>query len=335
LIAPGLLILVIVSILGIGSWWILQDPQVKRLEFATTLAQGAGASAVLVGLFFTWKTVANSDRNLQLANQSNRSTRFYTAIEKLGDQNIHVQIGALHALSSIAHESPEDRKQCVAVIMSYLRHSMKNIAPEIYDERQSAAEAAIRILGRRPPDGPVWYRIPLDFSGLQLSHLDFRGGWFADCNFDFCDLSGSDFSVAVLHEATFINATLTGALFDGAGLFEADFSHAFLHGATFYDPFMDGGSGTFTQPEFNQAMKRVKFLSTIDDPWLDESLLEKGHRLYAADFREANTAQTVFHNTNLEDVKNITVEQLRAAKLGTSTRLPSRFASLMDQLTDR
>src|SRR5215204_6228213 len=66
-------------------------------DVRTTLLQGLGGLAVLVGAFFTY-------RQLHTARERQVTERFTRAIDQLGHENLDVRLGGIYALASAFHE---------------------------------------------------------------------------------------------------------------------------------------------------------------------------------------------------------------------------------------
>lgn len=85
----------------------------KRLELQndvrTTLLQGLGGLAVLVGAFFTY-------RQLHTAREGQVTERFTRAIDQLGHEKQDIRLGGIYALEHIADDSTQDRATVVEVL---------------------------------------------------------------------------------------------------------------------------------------------------------------------------------------------------------------------------
>jgi hypothetical protein len=71
-------------------------------EVRTTLLQGLGGAALLVGAYVTY-------RQLQTSREGQITERFTRAIDQLGSEHLDVRLGGLYALERIARDSPADR----------------------------------------------------------------------------------------------------------------------------------------------------------------------------------------------------------------------------------
>ncbi len=73
----------------------------ERTSLLQTTAQLVGGSALLAGLYLTWRT-------LQVNQEGQITERFSRAIEHLGDDRLAVRLGGIYALERIARDSPRD-----------------------------------------------------------------------------------------------------------------------------------------------------------------------------------------------------------------------------------
>jgi hypothetical protein len=97
----------------------LQDNRLKLQNDArTTLLQGLGGLAVLVGLFFSYRQLQHNRRQLehsiqmsreqhQLDQQGQITERFTRAIDQLGHERLDVRLGGIYALERITNDSPK------------------------------------------------------------------------------------------------------------------------------------------------------------------------------------------------------------------------------------
>jgi hypothetical protein len=111
----------------------LQDSRLKlQNDVRTTLLQGLGGLAVLVGVFFTYRQVQMSRRQLEHTIESNRqqheldrqgqvTERFTRAIDQLGSAQLDIRLGGIYALERIARDSDTDRPTIRDILTAYIR----------------------------------------------------------------------------------------------------------------------------------------------------------------------------------------------------------------------
>jgi hypothetical protein len=222
----------------------------RRLELQndvrTTLLQGLGGLAVLIGAFFTY-------RQLRIAREGQVTERFTRAIDQLGNDNMDVRLGGIYALERIANDSPQDRAAIGEVLTAFVRghapwppdrpgqldkdtalqdiRPLRTWAPDV--------QAVLTVLGRRKP--PVGILEALDLADTDLRYGNLRDADLQGATFEFAWLTGADLHRArlqrtmlfgaVLAYARLSEAELQGARMDHAQLQKADLHLAQLQGA--------------------------------------------------------------------------------------------------------
>jgi len=192
----------------------------KRLELQndvrTTLLQGLGGLAVLVGAFFTY-------RQLHTVREEQVTERFTRVIDQLGHEKQDVRLGGIYALERIANDSPQDRATVVEVLTAFVRDRAPwpprrpdqlgedtpiNEVPPLR-VRAMDMQAALTVLGRRKP--PIDPSQRLDLSAIDLRRVDLRGAKLQGADFFQAKLQG-----AILLEADLRDAHLRAAWMQGA-----------------------------------------------------------------------------------------------------------------------
>src|SRR5829696_4431424 len=201
----------------------LRDSRLKlQNDVRTTLLQGVGGLAVLVGAFFTYRQVQIGRRQLDVAQQGQVTERFTRAIDQLGSQSLDVRLGGIYALERIASDSPQDRAAIAEVLTAFIRGhapwppSRPNQPPEdmpikeipYLRYRAPDVQAGLTVLGRQP-----------SMTGSQPLNLSDT------------DLRRADLSNADLQEAMLRGVRLQGANIRAAQLQRVDLSHAQLQEA--------------------------------------------------------------------------------------------------------
>jgi uncharacterized protein YjbI with pentapeptide repeats len=225
----------------------LQDSRLKlQNDVRTTLLQGLGGLAVLVGAFFTYRQVQTSRRQLEHTIESSRqqheldrqgqvTERFTRAIDQLGHAQLDVRLGGIYALERIARDSPDDRATIGEVLTAFVRgHAPwpprlpgQYMATAPIDEvpelqiRAPDVQACLTVLGRG------------GFASPAQGHGD-------RLNLHAVDLRQAYLRGAHLERARLVGAHLEGANLIGAHLEEADLSGAHLEGADLHSANLDG-----------------------------------------------------------------------------------------------
>src|SRR5215203_1072506 len=106
---------------GILVWHIAPSGAAEKQALVVTLAQILGGTALLSGLYFTWRT-------LQVNREGQITERFTRAIDQLGKiedgtKLFEIRIGGIYALERIARESEEDYWPIMEILTAYVRHN--------------------------------------------------------------------------------------------------------------------------------------------------------------------------------------------------------------------
>jgi hypothetical protein len=218
------------------------------------------ASAALVTLIFTGRTVGETNQQLKIAEQGQVTDRYNAAITNLGSHSEDVRLGGIYALQRLMQDSPRDQPTVIAVLCAYVRdHSAEITARSTVEPTD--IQAALTVVETRDPahDGDTTV---VDLRGANLSLADLvplreeRSGAVIMRNVDLADanltgatlrgnlvganLSGADLSCAHLRGANLTSADLTGATLDQADLTGAILDHADLSGATLWHAHLRG-----------------------------------------------------------------------------------------------
>jgi hypothetical protein len=114
--------LVIVQLFLVLDWYIAPTKPSQRKDLILTLAQILGGTALLSGLYFTW-------RSLQVNREGQITDRFTRAIDQLGktddkgNKRLEIRIGGIYALGRIAKESKEDYWPIMEILTAYVRQN--------------------------------------------------------------------------------------------------------------------------------------------------------------------------------------------------------------------
>ncbi|WP_157408292.1 pentapeptide repeat-containing protein [Actinoplanes sp. N902-109] len=215
----------------------LQQAQSKlATEARAAVLQAIAGLLVAVGAAATW-------RQVRISREGQLTDRFGRAVEQLGSANPNVRVGGIYALERISRNSPDDRHHIQYLLSSFVRQQASlaattgaapvDTALPWMRVRAPDVQAAMGVLGRRPPDRrqPVLYLSRMDLrsvalndanlTGAKLRHANLARAVLIGARLDAADLTGADLRSAHLEGASLTGADLTGALLDGAVLLRA------------------------------------------------------------------------------------------------------------------
>jgi hypothetical protein len=232
-----------------------------RNDVRGQLLQGLGASVLLAGLYFTWRT-------LRLNTQGQITDRFTKAVDQLGDKNADVRIGGIYALARIAHDSPPDQAAIAHILVASIRRAAAKPGSETRPDVQAAMSVITDSRFERPH---MESGVPLDLSGLTLRRLE-----LSDANLQRLDLRGSHLEECDLRGARFDEADLRDARLDGSEFFLTNFRKADLRGAYFDDA--DVSRASFQQADLRgthfNSVRNLHDVRSIEGAWFDPGATE-------------------------------------------------------------
>jgi hypothetical protein len=275
----------------------------RENEARKTFAQIIGGIVVLLGAYYTWRSVQQTERaqraseenalkSREISQQGQITDRFTRAIAQLGDDKLEIRVGGIFALERIAKDSERDYEPIMEVLTAYLRHHApwQEVEPSALEKEQprlqADIEAALAVVGtvahmyQKPAQLFNLYRIGV--RGAILDGPNFSSLSMPQADFSWCTLYRANFTNTLLNSARFCHALLTGADFGGAILDYADLRWADL-----------------AEANLNTAKLRGAKLT--------------GAKLSEADFRGAD----------LSGALGLTQEQIKAAKTDETTKLPA------------
>jgi len=100
-----------------------KDRITTELEILKTLAQLLGGVVLLIGIYFTWKNISATNKNLEIAQDGQVLERFNKAIEHIGNDKIQVRVGGIYALEGMARNAKTqmDYWMTVEIIVAFIR----------------------------------------------------------------------------------------------------------------------------------------------------------------------------------------------------------------------
>jgi hypothetical protein len=227
-------------------------PDVERIKAENdsmrTLTQVFGGAFVLVGLYFSAKSIAISKRD-------QASDRVGDAMAALGSTSEAQRVGAITVLADILSRPSKDYYVARTTLSAFVR---SQTGDEIYrskhrDGPSVDVQAALNALGGRgwgSRCAPRQQRI-LDLRNTFLVGVDLRDGYFAGADFGHSNLSSANLHNATLTQVRFTGVTATRASFVQADLRKATFYQATADGAAFREALLD--DSIFTRADLRDA----------------------------------------------------------------------------------
>lgn len=241
------------------------------------------------------------------------AAEFSKAVQDLESEELNTRLGAMYVLESISRHSTDLYHW--PVMQAFCAYFQQRFPQEALTEDnfpidletvykmigQRLVSYEKRIKGEAIDEQKRIYLKDLDFTSISLKAFNFRG-----CRLDYfilseCDLRDKDFFGTNLKGVLFKQANLTRSNFIGAIIRDCDFSEANL-----------------SQAEFIMAR-----LSSVN--------LQKAN-LKGANLRQADLNGSNFKGANLEQVIDLTLEQLKTAIIDEHTVLPANLMKHRDEL---
>ena len=284
-----------------GSRSSLQPKDYLELESAirTGLAQAIGGTAILIGLFFTWRNIRATERNLEtsqqatvknlsLAQEGQITERFTKAIDQLGSDKLQVRLGGIYALERIARDSQADHWAVVEILTAFVRANspaQPNVKSHAATELGTDIQAVLTVLTRRnlQHEKNSKQRIDLRRSNLQ-------GAVLIGCQLERAILWNADLSEANLRDSNLTSAGLKEARLESAALTLANLERATLGGANLENAACAGARMEGTQ--LNGANLRSAHLDDVN---------LSGANLFQADLTGASLLNANLSGAILQD----------------------------------
>jgi hypothetical protein len=253
----GVLVLFAV-VVGILHWYIAPSGAEQKQALVVTLAQILAGTALLSGLYFTWRT-------LQVNREGQLTERFTRAIDQLGatddktgEPRLELRLGGIYALERIDKESPERayHRTVVEVLTAYIREDSRQDRGESSRPTLASNEDAEQDKGVERDAEPTLRRPPADIQAIldvlnrreedrvpkkhHVHHLELQGANLEGAYLQGADLEGARLEGANLQGAGLEGAHLEDARLQGANLQGAHLQAAHLQGARLQGADLEG-----------------------------------------------------------------------------------------------
>ena len=238
-IATGLWLWVIPAWRTISTVPIAADKIPLQIELIQTIAQALLWFSLLATLYVAWRRATAAEDAVKVAQESQITERFASAIEQLGSDKMAIRLGGIYALERIANDSAKDHWQIVQVLTAYVRDKPlweNGSAPEASGQTSTTdIQAILTVLGRlNTRYGETGNKLDLrkaDLRGTDLRGINFRGAILMEANLQGVLLNGMNLESADLRYSDFRRTDLTGANLQKAKLTQSDFRGADLTNA--------------------------------------------------------------------------------------------------------
>jgi uncharacterized protein YjbI with pentapeptide repeats len=302
----------------------------ERKDLVLALAQILAGMALLLGLYFTWRT-------LQVNREGQITERFTRAIDQLGSKELEIRIGGIYALERIARDSERDHWPIIEVLTAYVRQHAVEKRPKEDSRGESATtrvsppnadiQAILTVIARRKGYYGNGEPEPLDLQGTDLRRSSALGR------------GGVHLEGAYLQRANLSGAHLEGVYLQGANLSGAHLEGAFMDSYQFLEPqklVVKGPPVHLENAIFRGArLKEAKLRDArLENAILSEASLERadlygahleGATLDGASLEGARLEGTHLERTDLSRAQGLTQEQVNVAIGDPSTTLPNRL----------
>jgi uncharacterized protein YjbI with pentapeptide repeats len=280
----------------------------RRLELQndvrTTLLQGLGGLAVLVGAFFTY-------RQLGIAREGQVTERFTRAIDQLGNDNMDVRLGGIYALERMANDSPQDRATIGRILNTFVRGhapwppTRPSQPPEgtpiedipLLAIRAADVQLALTMICRREAaihPGRTLELRETDLRNADLQNTDLRGANLWGARLNGTNFFGAQLQGALLWTAELKHVHLIGAKVQQAILSNAQLQDAQLYGTHLQEAHLEGAQ--LQRADLQKAL--------LQDAYLIQAQLQgadlRGAQLQGADLRGAQVQGANLMGARLE-----------------------------------
>lgn len=236
-----------------------KDFYLAQNAFLATAVQSAAGAVLLVGLIFTARQLANTEKSLELTREGQITERFTRAIEHLGSDKLEIRLGGIYALERIAWDSERDHGPVMEVLTTFVREnahwtdrtvvgatwwrriaivglSVRNTWQAMSQVRRSSfwgyhppradIQAAMTVIGRRKRTYRKGEELPLDLRETDLRFLRLDRAHLEGVNLALAHLESACLEGANLHGANLTFARLDGTHLSGADLRDASVLNA-------------------------------------------------------------------------------------------------------------
>jgi hypothetical protein len=222
------LVAVVVLLFVVLNWYVGPKTPSVRKDLVVAVAQILAGTALLSGLYFTWRT-------LQVNREGQITERFTRAIDQLGNESEDVRLGGIYALERISRESQEDHWPIMEILTAYVRQHAYWLGEVVWEGAKGDGEPSYGAEGHS--DAPLESESPdvtypasvtvqavmtvlrrrtRSFRHGEPEPLDLRGTRLVETNLQGANLQGANLHRANLHRANLQGANLRSVNLSGA-----------------------------------------------------------------------------------------------------------------------
>ncbi len=341
----AVLAVIVVLLLLLLDWYIAPEKPGERKDLVLAAAQVLGGTALLSGLYFTWRTL-QTNREGQITERFTRAIDQLGATDGDGNKRLEVRLGGIYALERIARDSEEDHGPIVEVLTAYVREHApwppKGLSDEdglppqlaygseIPDHARSAVKkklpspedpdirAILAVLRRRSRYLGNGESEPLDLGRTNLRRAKLRGA----------HLEGAALWATSLVDVDLRGAHLEGANLAGSDLLIANLYGTHLEGANLHVANLEAANLRETHLEGADLSGAIMTGANYDDVHLEGADLSGAKMRYVGFFGRVHMSGADLSGTNvkaadLTKALGLTQAQIDQANGDQKTRLPA------------
>ena len=334
--AAVLIILAAVVIVDLLYRWTAPEGFDQRIEFARGVAQIVIATTVLVGLWFTQKTVRNSQHTLDHSRRTEAASMYARAVDQLGEESEAVQLGALYTLQSLFSNRVFDREASFNTVQRFVASADAADANNWMGPASGLAKDGLAIIAdmaeQQSRSGSGGFLIPRQtsrYEGSNFNAAELTSGLFTNAYFHHSLFVNTRFIDVDFEKVSFYSSRLDSTMFPLCTFRDVQFNQAYLNNTMFSVPYTDDAETTSRLFELFEmgvsAMSKAKAHIYPEGKDYDPTRL-------AARFEgtvEMGTAAlelTHFEHCDLSNVQRLKWINLDKACLSQYTKLPDYLA---------
>jgi uncharacterized protein YjbI with pentapeptide repeats len=261
-----------------------KKPSFKNKEMIATAF--LGFLAAIVAAATTNKVSEDMIKsNASISNNTIKEERFFKAAELIGDESSNVRSAGAVTMGQVMNDSPDKEWDIIEVLANLIstnsenprNKDRKNVSPDVRTAVNIIVARTAKISSEKD-EKYEQHKKDTNPKPLNLREINIRDAFLVDTEWNYADLSISNFSRSDLREVTFLEADLRKSNFSkaklnranlkganlsdanlkGADLSDADLEGTHLEGATFTDEQIQKSCNWHLAKYDRQALQRLK-----------------------------------------------------------------------------